>query len=139
MAQTSTDVVAVGVDGRREDRPGVPKEQSPPHPMGNPHWTEPAHQTSGIVAVHGVMRPVTPVYGTAIPPSGVSGVVRRLAYRIPDYRASRWMLLILADRIDVLEHNAKPWGVLLGGLAAGAVALRAVQRLRRSRRRRFFD
>lgn len=53
----------------------------------------------------------TPVFGTAQPLHGLSGVLRRGAYRIPEYRARHWMLLMAADRVDVLEDR-------LGGLAS---------------------
>jgi hypothetical protein len=29
--------------------------------------------------------------------------MRRMAYRIPEWRARHWMLLLLADRVDVVE------------------------------------
>ena len=44
----------------------------------------------------------TPVFGTAQPARGFSGLLRRAAHLVPDHRASRWMLLVAADRIDVL-------------------------------------
>jgi hypothetical protein len=52
----------------------------------------------------GPNRFLTPVYSTALPPRGLSGVLRRAAYKIPDYKPRRWMLLLAADRVDVLEH-----------------------------------
>ncbi|HEX9107059.1 MAG TPA: hypothetical protein VF832_07520 [Longimicrobiales bacterium] len=52
---------------------------------------------------------LTPVYGTANPPHGVSGAMRRWAYRYPEDLARHWMLLLMADRVDVVEDR-------LGGL-----------------------
>lgn len=46
---------------------------------------------------------LTPVFGTARPPSGVSGRIRDLACRYSEGRLSHWMLVMLADRVDVLE------------------------------------
>ncbi len=116
-----------GADARPEDRPGVP-EELPPRPLGNAYWTAPEPQVSGPVAVRGARRPLTPVYGTACPPRGLSGLVRRAAYRIPDYRVSRWMLLVAADRIDVVEHNLVPIALVAGGVGAGVLAVRALRR-----------
>jgi hypothetical protein len=45
------------------------------------------------------------VYSTAAPPKGVSGWLRKRAYRHPDYHARRWLMLMAADRIDALEHG----------------------------------
>jgi hypothetical protein len=67
------------------------------------------------------------VFSTAVPVRGLSGRLRRVAYRVPDYRARRWLLLMVADRIDVIEH--RPGGLLklvgvAGVLAAGAFVTR---------------
>jgi hypothetical protein len=43
---------------------------------------------------------ITPVFGTAQPPRGLTGMLRRMAYSFPEHRARRWMLLILTDRIE---------------------------------------
>ncbi|MFW5951148.1 MAG: hypothetical protein ACOCVZ_03425, partial [Gemmatimonadota bacterium] len=48
----------------------------------------------------------TLVYGTAQPPRGASGVVRAAAYRVPEHFARHWMLLLMADRLDVVEDRA---------------------------------
>jgi hypothetical protein len=45
------------------------------------------------------------VFGTGQPPRGLSGLLRRAAYRVPEHRASRWALLVAGDRLDVLEHR----------------------------------
>jgi hypothetical protein len=50
---------------------------------------------------------LTPVFGTAVPPRGLSGLVRRAAYKIPEHKGKRWMLLMLADRIDVQESRLR--------------------------------
>ena len=36
---------------------------------------------------------------------GLSGLVRRAAYRVPEHRTTRWTLLLVGDRLDVLEHR----------------------------------
>jgi hypothetical protein len=41
-----------------------------------------------------------PVFGTAVPPRGLSGAIRLLAYRLPDHYPSHWLLLMLGDRVD---------------------------------------
>jgi hypothetical protein len=50
----------------------------------------------------------TPVFSTALPPRGLSGALRRLAHRVPDHRATHWLILLLADRIDAVESLFSP-------------------------------
>jgi hypothetical protein len=93
-----------GVDRHPEDRPGVPRETRP-HRLPGAHWSDPDQQPADpqLLGRLGLPR-VTPVFSTALPPRGVSGVVRRVAHRIPDHRVSHWVLLMLADRIDVIQN-----------------------------------
>jgi hypothetical protein len=122
-----------GADADPRNRPGVPEETTPPHPMGNPPWIEPEQQCSGPVAVQGSLRKLTPVYGTSLPPRGLSGLLRRLAYHIPEYYPRRWMLLLLADRVDVIERSRIPLAVLVGWVALRVLRSRTMRRRRRFR------
>jgi len=92
-----------GVDAPPERRPGVPMA-SEPRPYPGASWRVPARQPHRRTHLHrrGLDR-LTPVYGNAVPPRGISGLLRRVAYRIPEHRARHWMLLLGADRVDVLE------------------------------------
>jgi hypothetical protein len=45
-----------------------------------------------------------PVFGTSCPPKGLSGKIRELAFRFSEGQKSHWLLLIFADRVDVLEN-----------------------------------
>ena len=46
---------------------------------------------------------VSAVFGTPEPPSGLSGMIRRQAYKYPENQYKRWLPLVLADRVDVVE------------------------------------
>ena len=46
---------------------------------------------------------ITPVFGTSVPPSGLSGWIRRRAFRRSESDLRHWMLLLLADRVNVAE------------------------------------
>lgn len=101
--------------------------------MGEPpyEWPEMQHGTRGPTA-KSKTRPVTPVFGTMVPLRSVSGLLRRLAYRIPEQRPRRWLLLLIADRVDVAEHTVLPGLFKLGGIAAlGLFGVTAVRRLSR--------
>ncbi len=43
------------------------------------------------------------MFGTTAPPRGLSGSLRRLAFQASENDVRRWTLLLLADRIDVVE------------------------------------
>lgn len=95
----------IGVDGPVR-RPGVPMEATPEAPADGAHWTEPERQPNreGHLARAGLDGPM-PVVGSAQRPRGVSGSLRRAAYEIPEHFARHWGLLLLADRVDVVEDR----------------------------------
>jgi hypothetical protein len=81
----------------------VPRERNAPDPGA--WWDRPEQQRGvGALSQQGLRSP-TPVFGTAMPPRGLSGMVRRAAYGIPEHRVGRWALLLAGDRLDVLEHR----------------------------------
>jgi len=46
---------------------------------------------------------MTRVFGTTVPPSGLSGAIRRYAFQHSEDRYRHWIPLILADRINMFE------------------------------------
>src|SRR5207253_7460861 len=46
---------------------------------------------------------LTPVFGTACPPKGLSGLLRDYAYQYGEATNRHWMTLLLADRVDMVE------------------------------------
>ena len=113
-----------------ERRPGGPME-SRPRPAAGTHWDEPPKQPEhGRVFRHARLDTLTPVFGTAQPPRALSGFLRRTAYAMPDSLVRHWMLLMLADRVDALEHRAKKpatW-VALAAFTSGVWMLRRAVR-----------
>jgi hypothetical protein len=92
-----------GADLDPANRPGVPMERTPLFGTGA-HWTEPDQQVSSVKVFKSIERPdMTAVFGTTCPPKGLSGKVRDVAYSLGEDRISRWLYLLIADRIDVLE------------------------------------
>lgn len=92
-----------GVDLGYDDRPAVPMEDFDPGATGA-HWRFPERQPERWPRErspeHGML---TPVFGTACPPRGVSGAIRKYAYTLGEGKSSHWLLLMAADRVDVLE------------------------------------
>jgi hypothetical protein len=130
-----------GVDANPSRRPGIPMEYDPPHPLGHAHWSEPERTPDpGYVLKRASLAELTPVFGTAVPPRGLSGLLRRAAYRIPEHRTTHWLVLLLADRIDAIEHRP---GRLFGlavpiAIGAGLVVLTGRFGKRRGLVRRVF-
>jgi hypothetical protein len=96
----------LGHDLPESERPGVPMETEPRPLTPAAQWIEPVRmKPQRGVTKRRELRSLTPVYSTALKPKGVSGLLRRMAYRVPETEARHWMTLLLADRVDVLEHR----------------------------------
>jgi hypothetical protein len=97
-----------GVDLDPKNRPAVPKERFDPN-LSGAHWEFPERQPEKWPRErsneHGFL---TPVFGTSCPPKGLSGMIRRYSYRTySEARAAHWLLLLAADRVDVLESTLR--------------------------------
>jgi len=97
-----------GADLDPKDRPAVPKEQFDPE-LSGAHWDFPERQPEKWPRERSIEHKfLTPVFGTACPPKGLSGVMRKLAYRrYSEARAAHWLILLAADRVDAGEHHLK--------------------------------
>jgi hypothetical protein len=101
-----------GVDLDPKDRPSVPRERFDPD-LNGAHWEFPERQPETRPHERSIEHAfLTPVFGTSCPPRGLSGVVRRYAYRYSEARAAHWLLLLGADRIDALEHHVRSFATL---------------------------
>ncbi|RYF77418.1 MAG: hypothetical protein EOO39_04005 [Cytophagaceae bacterium] len=84
----------------------------PTHPMknytGDDHkrlnWERPPLQPITVEVLQSNERPnMTAVFGTSSPPSGLSGAIRRFAFRFSESEYGHWLPLLLADRVNVVE------------------------------------
>jgi hypothetical protein len=92
-----------GADLDRKNRPAVPMERTPARLEGV-HWDEPEQQPQHMEVLHSIERPgITPVFGATVPPSGLSGVLRRRAFTYSENDLRHWMTLLMADRVNVVE------------------------------------
>jgi hypothetical protein len=84
-------------------RPGVPRDKAPD--IGIERLYPPIEQQLAKVKIlKSTEHPaLTPVFGTSCPPSGVSGLIREFSYRYSEGRMARWLGLMLADRVNVVE------------------------------------
>lgn len=101
-----------GVDLDPKDRPSVPRLKFDPGATGA-HWDFPERQPQKRPRERSIEHEMlTPVFGTSTPPSGLSGVVRRFAYRYSEARAAHWLLLLGADRINAIESHLASFATL---------------------------
>jgi hypothetical protein len=110
-------------DRRLSNRPGVPMYgRAGTHAaIGKPPLEQQEPTVPVLVGVD--VGRLTPVFGTAQPPRGLSGLIRRAAYRRPEHEASRWMLLLLGDRVDVWESRLRRHRWRVFGAAAALAGL----------------
>lgn len=91
-----------GVDLDHANRPAVPMERNPPR-LDVP-WDEPEQQPRDVEVLCSIERPgISPVFGTSLPPSGLSGAIRRQAFKRSENDVRHWFMLMTADRVNVVE------------------------------------
>ena len=95
-----------GADLDPKDRPSVPK-LSYRDDLTGAHWDFPERQPETWPRERSIEHKfLTPVFGTSCPPKGLSGVLRKLAYRRwSEATAAHWLVLMAADRVDSLESS----------------------------------
>ncbi|QJR82354.1 hypothetical protein CA267_017155 [Alteromonas pelagimontana] len=92
-----------GIDADPDNDPTYPLQQrdKAAHEV---KWDRPKQQPVDQEVLHSIERPdVTAVYGTSAAPSGISGMLRRIAFRYGEGRFAHWLPLVLADRINSVE------------------------------------
>lgn len=103
-----------GSDLEPSRRPGVPRDAAPdigPETLYPPIPRQIPRATIHKSTEHGRL---TPVFGTSCPPSGLSGRMRDFAYHYSEGRMTRWLTLMAADRVNLIED-------ILGDLSRGRV------------------
>lgn len=96
-----------GADLDRKNRPGVPMERTPPRFINQPEGDPPQQQEKVEILVSTERPGITQVFGTVQPPSGLSGMIRRLAFKSSENDIRHWLLLLLADRVNMVEGIAE--------------------------------
>lgn len=93
-----------GVDINPNNDPTYPMRQRHNEDSKSFDWERPPQQSINTEILHSSERPnVTAVFGTSVPPSGLSGMIRRFAFKFSEGRIGHWLSLLLADRVNVVE------------------------------------
>jgi hypothetical protein len=92
-----------GSDLDHKNRPAIPMERTPPRFIHVPAG-QPVQQAQTVEVFCSPERPgITPIFGTAQPPKWLSGAIRRLAYKLPENDLRHWLMLLAADRVNMVE------------------------------------
>ena len=107
MAHTPKDPSQVegwGVDVNPKNDPTYPMKHRTDGEHAGYSWERPPQQPVNTEILRSIERPnVTSVFGTSTPPSGLSGVIRRIAFRYSESSYGHWLPLMLADRVSIVE------------------------------------
>jgi hypothetical protein len=97
-----------GADLDPKDRPSFPRERFDPGATGA-HWELPEQQEELWPRERSIEHlRLTPVFGTSMPPKGISGAMRKFSYRkYSEGRAAHWLILLAADRVDAIENHIR--------------------------------
>ena len=107
MAQNLIDpsqVVGWGVDADPSNNPTYPMRDVSRDDKGGMNWERPTIQPQTVEVLQSTEHERRPaVFGTSTPPSGLSGMIRRVAFTQSEGKWSHWLMLLAADRINVVE------------------------------------
>jgi hypothetical protein len=103
-AKDPSQIKGWGVDADPRNDPTYPMKHRNDGEHAGYSWERPPQQPINTEILHSIERPnVTSVFGTSTPPSGLSGVIRRIAFRYSESSYGHWLPLMLADRVSVVE------------------------------------
>ena len=93
-----------GIDADPENEPTYPMKKWTGDDHRRLNYERPPQQPVDVEILHSNERPeVTRVFGTSVPPSGLSGMIRRYAFKYSEGSWGHWLPLILADRVNIGE------------------------------------
>ena len=93
-----------GIDANPKNDPTYPIKNRNNSEHAGYSWVRPAQQPVALEVLHSNERPnVTAAFGESTPPAGLSGVIRRFAFRYSESSYGHWLPLMAADRVGVVE------------------------------------
>lgn len=108
MANTNIDYKNIpgwNTDADPKNEPTYPIKKWTGDDHNRSNWQRPQQQQDNDVEIlHSNERPnLSAVFGTPQPPSGLSGILRRQAFKFSESEYGHWLTLLLADRINMIE------------------------------------
>lgn len=102
----SGEIAGWGSDLDMAKRGGVPRDKAPDLGPENLYIDITRQRPTHRIHKSTEHAQLTPVFGTSCPPKGLSGRLRDFAYRYSEGRLARWIALVFADRVDMVEGVA---------------------------------
>lgn len=100
-----------GVDANPKNDPTYPMRDRSHEDKRGMSWKRPPQQRETVEILQSIERNnLTAVFGTSTPPSGVSGMIRRQAFRYSESEWAHWLMLMAADRVNVVEGLVQDLG-----------------------------
>lgn len=93
-----------GIDADPENDPVYPMKKRTDEEHQGYAWERPEQQSENVEILKSVERPnLTAAFGTASPPKGLNGEIRKFAFKYSESSYGRWLPLVLADRVGAIE------------------------------------
>ena len=93
-----------GIDADPENDPTYPMRDISADDKVGMSWHRPPQQEETVEVLQSIERNNLPaVFGTSTPPRGVSGMLRRQAFKYSESEWAHWLMLMVADRVNVVE------------------------------------
>jgi hypothetical protein len=93
-----------GMDADPENEPTYPMKNYTGDDHNRINYERSPEQPQTVEILMSNERPaMTRVFGTSVPPSGLSGMIRRYCFKHSEDRYRHWIPLLLADRINIVE------------------------------------
>jgi hypothetical protein len=93
-----------GIDADKNNDPTYPMRDIDGDDKTGMNWQRPPQQAESVEILQSIERNTRPaVFGTSTPPSGISGILRRFAFRYSESDWIHWLMLMAADRVNVVE------------------------------------
>ena len=104
IANTPKDIPGWGMDADPENDPTYPMKHWNGADHERIHYEKAPQQPQRVKLLKSIERPtITRVFGTSTPPTDLSRAIREHAFNYSESAAKHWMILILADRVDVVQ------------------------------------
>ena len=93
-----------GIDADPENDPVYPMQNRTNEEHKGYSWKRPPQQKEEVEILKSVERPnLTAAFGSAAPPEGINGQIRKMAFKYSESSYGRWLPLVLADRLGEIE------------------------------------
>ncbi|WP_421826256.1 hypothetical protein [Larkinella sp.] len=104
IAKNYSHINGWGIDADPKNNPTYPIKHRTNDEQSGYSWERPTQQPVDVEVLCSIERPtISAVFGTSAPPSGLSGAIRRYAFKYSESEYGHWLPLLLADRVNMVE------------------------------------